>query len=72
MTFLNSNKGQAMVEYLLIMVFAASISIKMIQSFSDFMKTSMGSMGHILTQHLTTGVCEKNCFFAGYKNGAGS
>jgi len=72
MRFTNKAKGQASIEYLLILTFVALISFKSITIFRDFFKNSMGSLGNILTIHLTTGVCAQNCFFGGYKNGKGS
>lgn len=65
----HKSAGQAMIEYLLILSFAVVVSFKIITTFRDFFQDSMGSLGHILTIHLMTGVCEQNCFFAGYKNG---
>ncbi len=61
--------GQAMIEYLLILGFAVIVSFKIITGFRGFFQSSMGSLGHILTIHLMTGVCSNNCFFAGYENG---
>lgn len=69
MIYLYRDNGQAIVEYLLILTFVVLISLKTITLFRDFFKTSMGSFGHILTMHLTTGVCKTDCFFPGYKNG---
>mgnify|MGYP001284506747 CR=1 FL=1 len=61
--------GQATIEYLFVMIFIVSISIKMVGAFSDFMRDSVGNLGHVLSQNLTVGVCEKQCFFGGFKNG---
>ncbi len=61
--------GQAMVEYLFVMVFIISISIKMVGAFSGFMRDSVGNLGHVLSQNLTVGVCSKQCFYGGFKNG---
>ena len=69
---LKKSSGQAIVEYLLILSFAVVVSFKIITTFKDFFQESMGSLGNILTIHLMTGVCKKDCFFAGYKNGRGS
>lgn len=67
-----NSKGQAIVEYLLILSFAVIVSFKIITTFRGFFQESMGSLGNILTVHLMTGVCPKDCFFAGYKNGRGN
>lgn len=61
--------GQAMIEYLLVMSFLAIIGIKMSRGFSNFMALSIGNLGHVLSVHLTVGVCKENCFFKGFKNG---
>lgn len=72
MILFKNNKGQAVIEYLLILGFIVTISYKTINIFTDFFQNSMGSLGHVLSIHLTTGVCKTDCFFAGYKNGYGS
>ena len=63
------NLGQATVEYLFVMIFIISISIKMVSSFSEFMRDSVGNLGHVLSMNLTVGVCAEQCFFGGFKNG---
>lgn len=61
--------GQATIEYLFVMVFIISISIKMIGAFSEFMRDSVGNLGHVLSMNLTVGVCKEQCFYSGFKNG---
>lgn len=61
--------GQATIEYLFIMVFIISITIKMVTAFSEFMRDSVGNLGHVLSMNLTVGVCRDQCFFKGFKNG---
>ena len=61
--------GQATIEYLFVMIFLVLVSIKLVGAFSDFMRDSVGNLGHVLTMNLTTGVCKKDCFFSNYKNG---
>lgn len=61
--------GQATVEYLFVMVFIVSISIKLVGSFSEFMRDSVGNLGHVLSMNLTVGVCKEECFYSGFKNG---
>ena len=41
----------------------------MVTGFSDFFRDSFGNLGHALSINLNVGVCEKDCFFGGYKNG---
>lgn len=62
-------KGQAAIEYLLIMAFVVGLTVKTVGSFSDFFRDSMGNLGDVLTRNLLVGVCPKDCFFAGFKNG---
>ena len=66
---LKSRTGQATVEYLLLIAFLMILSIKMIGGFTEFMTGSIGNLGHVLTYNLSVGVCNEECFFAGYKNG---
>ena len=63
------NRGQATIEYLFVMVFIISISIKMVGAFSEFMRDSVGNLGHVLSMNLTVGVCKDQCFYGGFKNG---
>ena len=63
------NKGQALVEYLLVVVFLIMISAKLVGGFTGFMRDSIGNLGHVLSLNLSVGVCPKDCFFSGYKNG---
>ena len=65
---LNSG-GQALLEYLLVMIFVIILSVKMVTVMTDFMRDSMGNLGHVLTTYLNVGVCERKCFFGGYRNG---
>jgi uncharacterized protein (UPF0333 family) len=63
------SSGQAMVEYLFVMLFIVLISVKLVGAFTDFMRDSMGNLGHIMTISLTTGICSEHCFFGGVGNG---
>jgi hypothetical protein len=69
MSLRQKNSGQAMIEYLLLVVFLLLLSLKMVGGFTDFMRDSIGNLGHVLSVNLTTGICEKECFFNGYFNG---
>ncbi|MBP9673838.1 MAG: hypothetical protein KBD63_01985 [Bacteriovoracaceae bacterium] len=61
--------GQAVIEYLFVLIFISFIGTKMIKSFGGFMGNSMGNVAHVLSSHLTVGVCPTECFFTQYKNG---
>jgi hypothetical protein len=63
-----SNFGQALIEYLLIFAFMTFIAINMIKGLGATMLSSVGYIGFELTQQLTVGVCQKACFYNGYKN----
>jgi hypothetical protein len=64
------NKGQALVEYIIIFSFLALISIKMVSGVSGYITDTMGNLAFYLTQQLSVGVCEEHCYFGGYKNQA--
>lgn len=63
-----NNSGQAMVEYLVILIFVASIGIGLIKGLNSFLTTSFGGLGRALNNHLSTGECPTGCLFTGYKN----
>ncbi len=65
----SNQSGQATVEYIFILAFAVFIGLKVTNSFTDFFRDSMGSVGHVLSTNLTVGICPSDCFFAGYANG---
>jgi hypothetical protein len=60
--------GQALIEYLLIFSFMAFITINMIKGLGATLLSSVGYIGYELTQQLTIGVCNKECFYDGYRN----
>jgi hypothetical protein len=64
-----SRRGQATVEYIFILAFAVFLGLKVTNLFTNFFRDSMGSVGHVLSTHLTIGICPKDCFFGGYSNG---
>lgn len=64
-----NKKGQALVEYLLLVVFLVMISSKVLISFTDFMRESVGGLGHTMTMNLMVGICKEECFYSNYKNG---
>jgi hypothetical protein len=63
------NKGQALIEYILLFGMISLVSMGLVRAISGFMSTSTGSLSYALTQQLTTGSCEKFCFFGYYGNG---
>lgn len=69
MSFFSKKSGQALIEYLLLVVFMLILSSRLVGGFTTFMRDSVGNLGHILSINLTVGVCAKECFFTDYLNG---
>lgn len=65
----SSKNGQALVEYLLLVAFLIILSSRLVSGFTDFMRESVGNLGHVMSVNLSVGVCPKDCFFGSYKNG---
>ena len=63
------NSGQAVLEYLLVLVITLLIASRFVGEVSDSAQNSFGKIAHYLSVNLTTGACENECFFQGYKNG---
>lgn len=61
--------GQATVEYIFILAFAAFLGRTAVLQFRNFFQGEMGKIGHALSTHLIVGVCNTECFYSGYKNG---
>jgi len=69
---MNINRcGQATVEYIFILAFAIILGFNIVGKFTDFFKDSMGGVSHVLSTHLTVGVCAQDCWFQGYTNSYG-
>ncbi|WP_408098521.1 hypothetical protein ACJVC5_06305 [Peredibacter sp. HCB2-198] len=64
--------GQATVEYIFILAFAVMLGFQFTNRFTEFFGDTLGGVGHVLSTHLTIGVCEKDCWFNGYKNSYGA
>jgi len=65
-----SNRGgQATVEYIFILALVLLLGVKITNVFSDFFRESMGGVGHVLSTHVTVGVCPSECFYGGFANG---
>jgi hypothetical protein len=60
--------GQATVEYVFILAVACMLGFEVTRRFTDFFQKQMGKVGHVLSTHLTVGVCPRNCFYGGYYN----
>ena len=64
------NLGQALVEYLFVLLFCVLMVVKMVDVFTDFFRDSVGNLGHVLSIDLSVGICSENCFYTGYENGS--
>jgi Flp pilus assembly pilin Flp len=62
-------KGQALIEYLLLFGMISLVSMGLARAISTFMGNTTGSLSYSLTQQLTTGSCPRFCFFGNYGNG---
>jgi hypothetical protein len=65
---MSTHSGQALIEYLLIFCFMVFLSINLVKGLGKTTLQTVGYLGYELTEHLTVGVCKKNCFFSGYLN----
>lgn len=61
-------KGQATLEFVLLMILGVLLASLLVGKISDEGQSRFGNLAHVLSYKLSTGVCEKNCFFSGYKN----
>ena len=64
--------GQATVEYIFILAFVVFLGLQVTARFTDFFRTSMGSVGHVLSTHLIIGACPEDCFTNAFRNGYNS
>jgi hypothetical protein len=70
----SKQRGQALLEYLLVFGIIALLSMRIIQFLGKYFSESMGNLAHVMSTHLSVGVCgqtnsEKSCFYSGYSNG---
>ena len=63
------NSGQAVLEYLLVLLITLLIASRFIGGVSESAQNSFGKIAHFLSLNLSTGACAEECFFQGYKNG---
>lgn len=61
--------GQAVIEYLLVLSLMTFLGLKILTYVRDFLDTSITNLSHVISIHLTVGVCKGNCFFTNYLNG---
>jgi hypothetical protein len=63
-----SRKGQATVEYIILLSILSMLSVSFVKWFYQGFGKTVGGLGHSLTRSLRTGVCEKDCYYNGFKN----
>lgn len=64
-----NNRGQALVEYILILAFLSVIGSRFVSGVGNSLSSKMGTLAHVLSVNLSVGVCKSECNFSGYKNG---
>jgi hypothetical protein len=61
-------KGQALVEYLLLFSMLALISVSIVKSMHEYIGETVEALNYTLQEQLTVGVCDRECFFYGFRN----
>lgn len=69
---LSNNRGQAIVEYLLLFGLMTLISIGMVKGFGAAMGESVSRLAFTLSQQLSVGTCKVHCFGTDYRNSVGN
>ncbi|MBF0311833.1 MAG: hypothetical protein HQK52_00360 [Oligoflexia bacterium] len=68
-----TKKGQALIEYILILAMMSLVAVKATSNIRNSLNKALGNLAGTLSIHLTVGVCgatgEDRCFFKGYANG---
>lgn len=61
--------GQALLEYLIVLAFSMLFVTKFMGAFGEFAADGLGRFNVVLTLHLTTGLCQQDCWSGSYING---
>lgn len=61
--------GQALIEFVFVLLFIITFSVKTVTFIGDFMRDSFGNLAHVISLNITVGTCANECFFSGYANG---
>ena len=64
-----SSKGQALIEYILVVAMMIILSTQFTGRFSDLLRSSFGNLAHYISLNLTVGVCERDCYYESFYNG---
>lgn len=63
-----NQKGQALVEYLLLFGFMALMAIGLMKALGNVLGEGFQGMAFALSKELSTGVCSRSCFSPKYDN----
>ncbi|MFZ4713088.1 MAG: hypothetical protein ACOYL6_05235 [Bacteriovoracaceae bacterium] len=76
MKLTHNQHGQALIEYLFVIVMVSYLGTRFSGKIGTFMSEQMGKMAHVISMNLSVGVCSKDvatkgqyCYFKSYKNG---
>jgi len=61
-------KGQAVLEYIFLLLIAMTFSSQFFKKNFSALKNTRGKLAHKMFTRLSSGVCSSNCFFQGYQN----
>ena len=62
-------KGQALIEYLLVLALVVVLASRLVSAFGHYTGHSMGTLNSVISDHLSVGVCQEECFPDSYING---
>jgi Flp pilus assembly pilin Flp len=65
---LSNQEGQTTIEYILLMGLVAVVAVLVWNKFGSYMTDTFGEFNQQLSSSLSTGTCNRNCFFQGYAN----
>jgi len=66
---LHKQDGQAVIEYLFVIIFIIFFAFNLAQMIRNFFQTNFASFAHILSHNLSSGSCPRICFYEQYENG---
>jgi uncharacterized protein (UPF0333 family) len=62
------SRGQVFLEYVLLLMLAIMVMRVVATQISDGAKEIFGNLAYVVSNELSTGSCEKDCFFSSYRN----
>ncbi len=64
----DSERGQALFEYIMIFAFMALFGVTLMKFMSKALDGTTRGVAFFLTQELNIGICKSSCFMQGYGN----